>query len=257
MSFVLSKRGARAIAAVLITAGVLDATASLASAALPLRLSQLKQLRIPHLPRPPLTLPEGFAESLRYGVPDEDLVAALDTIGSSLKSDVDDTATRVGAAADDVARIKQCAGRGLKGAGESYRSAVVDAYNAGLPAPAPNFETVSAGAQSCLEETYPDVPQAVFDLSTELANLAANRAREASDEAQAGAVVAEWMVLTGDELETDTVSSPPSAPPPIAPDPPDPDTDSGTPWGYIGAGAFVVLLLIGGAALSSSSKPRG
>lgn len=223
-----------------------------AMAAPPLRLPRIKpRVTIPRIPRPPVAIPEGFSTGVKWGIDDPAAILSLDAAETAITADVDETASRVAADAESKARIKECAGDGLKGAGESYRDRVQEASDAGALIPQPNFDEVGAGIADCMEGYFPDVPVgAVFHLAQELAEHQAESARQAAAASQSAAVLARWMTVSGETIAADADTADQT----ISADPePDPD-DQSPPWGLIVVGIIVVALIAAVYRGSRSSR---
>ena len=233
--------------ALLIALAVVCGSAPAASAAVPrLRLPQLKpRVTIPDLPPLPRSGADLIDPTARYGDADPEVVAALDDAAAGVDDDVEATASRVALNASAKLQIKRCAREALVGAGTTYRDNIQDAYLAQLPTPAPGFKEVSGGAFGCMQRYFDDTPEELFKVSEELANLAYERAQEASEATPYAAVLARWMVVSGEDIDTDIDTD-------IDETSPLPE-DGPFPW--LPVIGVVVVLAIGGALYARRSKP--
>lgn len=230
---------ARSVAVLIALSIVGGSFPELATAAPTLRLPQIKpRVTIPRLPRPPVAIPQGFDTSLKWGTTDPELIRLLDEAERGVTVDVDNTASRVAANAESKARIEECAGGGLKAAGESYAKRVQAASDAGQLIPPPAFNEVADGTAGCMQTYFPGVPVGkLVDIGQELAAIEARRAPAI----QSAATLAQWMMVSGETIREDAGGSEPEPVPEPDPDPvaepvpdppPDPDGDS-PPWGLI------------------------
>jgi hypothetical protein len=236
----LCRRGG---AAALISLSVLAGSAAApAGAAPPLRIPQIRPpARITPLPRPPVTVPDDIVRSTIYGTDDPLVISALDDARTAAASGVDDTATRVAADAKSAFSIEQCAGDGLKNAGEGYRDRVREAASALEEVPAPDFSEVGDLVAGCLQSTFEVPAEAAFDLAKELADTQAQQALEALAASGSAAILAEWMVASGDTIaqgsaEEETVPVPEPEPEPVPDDdgtPTETESSGDPPWGLI------------------------
>jgi hypothetical protein len=190
--------------------------------------------------RPPTTANlDQFGSLSKYGTDDPTIARTLDEAGEGLVGDLDATAEPLAAKAEARNKIKECGGKALSGAGESYAADVRDAVVAREALPSPDFTEVTAATQECLQRYFPNAPPELLDTAKTLADEAAQRAQEARTTTRSAAALSNWMGATGADLSSGV-------------DPgPDPRTDdSWFPWWVLGG----TLLAGGGAALVVRTK---
>ena len=179
-------------------------------------------------------------------------VVALDDAGRGVGDNVDSFAAQYDIAAE-APTLRLCTGNGLKGAGEGYAGALEEAAAAGDPVPAPDLDVAVDGAAECLTTYYPDTPDAAIDVGKRLISLAAERAQEAQATAPTGAVLAQWMQVTGDELgQAGGTGNETGSDPPSTGGPEEPTQEEGFPaWLAV---LIVVALLVGGGLLVNAKS---
>lgn len=243
----------RSVAALAGLSALAGLVAAPAAEAITLRLPKLNPpTAIRALPAPRIALPDDFSVALRYGTDDAAVIASLDDSRTAVASDVDRTATRVAADRESKVSIEQCAGAGLKNAGEGYRDRVREAADALQEVPAPDFQEVGGLVAGCLQESFEVPAEAAFDLAMELADQQAVRGIEVLQASGSAAVLAEWMVVGGEGIEEGATAA--ATPPVVGSGAEDTSTatdDGSVPWAVI-----LVVIAVAGIAGAAYLRSR-
>jgi hypothetical protein len=136
-------RFAAALVAVSIAAGAAAAPA----AAAPVFRFPRPLPRYP-LPHPSLAIPRVFEQTLRYGIRDTTIIVRLRTVETAVVDDVRTIAAQQTSETTARSTIEECAGEGLKTAGESYRDAVRQAPAGQVPPV--SFDLVGEAIAGCI-----------------------------------------------------------------------------------------------------------
>ncbi len=180
-----------------------------------------------------------FLRGSRYGTDDPVTIRALDQANVGVVNAFDATAERVAANAEARTRVMQCGGEALGAAGTSYGEVVTMALATGQQVPAPDTEQLTAATAKCLDVYFPEFPEEVVQLASELANQAAQSAQDAQIMGPSGLVLARWMTVTGTDVSSARGSG--DLADTIVPQP----GDGGSfPWWIVAVGGFLAAAAV-------------